>query len=205
MDAIQKLTEIFKQFPGIGPRQAKRFVYFLLGQENSYNTELSKLVSELQHDISCCTSCYRFFVKNSRHTTVCSICADTHRDKTAILIVSRDVDFENIEKTRTFTGYYFILGGTVPILAPEPASLIHQKELMEVISKRSKAGLKEVILAFDLNPEGEHTREYIQQILGPLSIKHGFTISLLGRGLSMGSELEYSDTDTLKSALNSRK
>jgi recombination protein RecR len=122
------------------------------------------------------------------------------------MIVSRDVDFENIEKTKSFSGYYFILGGSVPILEPSPEQKIRQKELVAVVEKRANGNqLKEIILALDNNPEGENTREHIQSVLGPLSIKYGFKLSSLGRGLSTGSELEYTDPDTLRDALSNRR
>ena len=211
MDTIQKLIELFRQFPGIGPRQAKRFVYFLLSQKNGYTTDLSKLLSELKNDIAECSSCHRFFPllrQGSAGQALCNICSDPKREASLLMIVSRDVDFENIEKTKSFTGYYFILGGTVPILDESPAERIRQKELLKLIespSQGSGESRKEIIMALDANPEGEYTRDYITRLLGPLSIKYGFKISTLGRGLSTGSELEYSDPDTIKSALQSRK
>ncbi len=222
MDSIQKLTELFKQFPGIGPRQAKRFVYFLLGQKNGYSAELSRLISELKNEIACCEMCFRFFPKDKadasgrlpdlqqgglerRGSLTCPICRDQKRDKTKLMIVSRDVDFENIEKTHSFNGYYFVLGGLLPILEKEPQEKIRQKELMDILTKRVKSGLKEIILALDYNPEGENTRDHLTGLLGPFGIKLGFTLSSLGRGLSTGSELEYSDPDTIKNALNNRK
>jgi recombination protein RecR len=205
MDSIQRLTELFRQFPGIGPRQAKRFVYFLLSQPNGYASDLSKLVSELKLEITQCDMCMRFFPKDKNNSTTCSICRDIKRDASALMIVSRDVDFENIEKTKSFNGYYFILGGNIQILEMHPEEKIRQKELLQVVEKRSKQNLKEIILALDNNPEGENTREYIEKLLGGTSIKLGFKISSLGRGLSTGSELEYSDPDTIKNALQSRK
>jgi recombinational DNA repair protein RecR len=69
----------------------------------------------------------------------------------------------------------------------------------------SEAGLKEVILATSVNPEGEHTASYIAGLLKQLKDAHGFRISTLGRGLSTGTELEYSDSETLKSALQNRR
>lgn len=205
MDSIQKLTELFKMFPGIGPRQAKRFVYFLLGQKNGYSNELAQLINELKKEIACCEMCFRFYPKDKSENALCSICRDEKRDKKSLMIVARDVDFENIERTKSFNGYYFILGGLLPILEKSPEEKIREKELIDIVNKRSKVGLKEIILALDYNPEGENTRDHITRILGPLSIKLGFTISSLGRGLSTGSELEYSDPDTIKNALNNRK
>jgi len=220
MDSTDKLIELFKQFPGIGPRQAKRFVYFLLTRPNGYSAELAKLIGEIKSHVVCCDTCFRFFARNGKPATTCPICADKHRDDKTLMIVSHDVDFENVERTGSFGGYYFVLGGTVPILEKEPTKRIRQKELLEIVQKRvsrvtfgentprvtlDTEGLQEIIIALNYNPEGENTLTYLSQILRPLCEKHGIKISALGRGLSTGTELEYSDSDTIKNALKNRQ
>jgi recombination protein RecR len=205
MDSTDKLIELFKQFPGIGPRQAKRFVYFLLTRSSGYSSELSKLIGEIKSHVVCCDSCFRFFARNGHPATTCPICSDTSRDGKQLMIVSHDVDFENVERTGSFDGYYFILGGTVPILEKEPTKRIRQKELLEVVQKKIKNGLSEIITALNYNPEGENTLTYLFQILRPICEKHDIKISTLGRGLSTGTELEYSDSDTIKNALRNRQ
>lgn len=203
MDNTQKLIELFKEFPGIGPRQAKRFVYFLLNRNPAYSADLSKLISEVRSTVHSCDTCFRFFPNTT--STKCSTCRDTSRDKSLLMIVSNDVDFENIEKTHFFNGYYFMLGGSVPILEKNPEKRIRQKELLETIEKKANDGLKEIIMALNYNPEGENTLTYLSEILKPLSDKNGIKISTLGRGLSTGTELEYSDSDTIKNALKNRQ
>lgn len=205
MNTIDKLTEIFKDFPGIGPRQAKRFVYFLLGQNDKYIEETSNLLKELKNDIGLCEKCFRFYIKNSNNIKICNICSNNFRENSLLMIVSRDVDFENIEKTKNYNGNYFILGGTIPILEKNPERKIRQKELMEILSERINNGLKEIIIALDYNPEGENTIEYIKNLLKPICEKNNIKLSTLGKGLSTGTELEYSDKDTLKSALENRR
>lgn len=64
--------------------------------------------------------------------------------------------------------------------------------------------LKEIIIAMNATTEGEHTGDYLVKILEPLSTKYHIKISHLGRGISTGTELEYSDADTIKNALNTR-
>lgn len=203
MDNTQKLIELFKEFPGIGPRQAKRFVYFLLNKNPSYANDLAKLMTDVRATVHSCDTCFRFF-PNTTHTT-CSVCRDNTRDKKTLMLVSHDVDFENIEKTHFYNGYYFILGGTVPILEKIPEKRIRQKDLVETIEKKIDNGLSEIIMALNYNPEGENTLSYLTQILKPVTEKNNIRISTLGRGLSTGTELEYSDSDTIKNALKNRQ
>lgn len=213
MDNTEKLIELFKEFPGIGPRQAKRFVYFLLTRNNGYSGELSRLIAEIKSNVMVCQSCFRFFAinpkmnvaKNDLKNGICSICLDESRDKNLLMLVSHDVDFENVEKTKFFNGYYFVLGGTIPILEKNPEQRIRQRELLEIVERKTAENLKEIIIALNYNPEGENTLTYLKQILLPLTEKSNIKISTLGRGLSTGTELEYSDSDTIKNALKNRQ
>ncbi|MBX4197711.1 toprim domain-containing protein [Candidatus Parcubacteria bacterium] len=203
MNSIQKLTEYFSEFPGIGPRQARRFVYYLLTRNQDSLHELTHLIQDLKKDIKVCQSCFRFFQDAKQHP-VCSICESTSRDHTVRMIVSRDTDLESIEKTKSFNGLYFVLGGTVPILEKNPESRVRSKELLKMIEHEAEKELKEVILAMNATPEGENTGEYVEHLLKPLAEKHTLKISHLGKGISTGTELEYSDADTLKNALKNR-
>jgi len=202
MNAIDELTEQFKKFPGIGNRQAKRFVYFLLTQNGNTLSKLSKLVSELKKETSQCSSCFRFF-ESKNESTSCDICSDPNIDKTKLMIVEKDVDFENIKKMGVYPGKFFILGGTIPILEREPTKKIRAKQLVDIIEK-NKNELEEIILALSINPEGENTLQYVKKILELLAEKYDIKITTLGRGLSTGTELEYSDSDTFQNALKNR-
>lgn len=201
-DAITKLTNLFVEFPGIGKRQAKRFVYFLLTQDTVFIGKLTKVLKELQSDITECSKCHQFFVGQTTQGELCTICANTARDTNSLMIVEKDIDLENIEHSGAYTGLYFVLGGTVPVLDDSPTDRIRAKELRERIESTPP---QEIILATSANPEGENTAEYIRRLLAPLQEKHNFTLSTLGRGLSTGTELEYSDADTIKNALANRQ
>ncbi|MDP2642066.1 MAG: toprim domain-containing protein [bacterium] len=196
MNSIDKLSEMFSRFPGIGPRQAKRFVYFLLSRNGDYTGELVKAVQELKKEIIQCSECMRFFAKNGHTTKLCSICSDDTRDSSMLMIVPRDIDFEAVEKSGSYNGYYFILGGVVPILEKEPAKKIRISNLEARIKKGLESGLKEIILAMNANLDGENTAEFIKQKYQGLTL----IFSTLGRGLSTGAELEYADPETLKNA-----
>jgi recombination protein RecR len=121
------------------------------------------------------------------------------------MIVAKDVDLDAVEKSRVYDGLYFVLGGSIPLFDQEPEEKIRSKELLQSIESRAKSGLKEIILALSLNAEGEHTRELIESLLSPTVKKLGIDMYTLGRGLSTGTELEYSDSETIKNALLSKK
>lgn len=204
MNSIDKLVQIFSQFPGIGPRQARRFVYYLLTRTNDTLEDLSKHISDLKKDVVICKDCKRFFEKKHDKAILCDICNDQTRDKTLLMLVQRDIDLESVEKNGAFSGVYFVLGGSVPILEKEPEKKIRLNELKTFIDVKIKEGLKEIILGVNWNPEGENTADFIERFLRPTTEKHKIKISHLGKGLSMGSELEYTDPDTLKNALKNR-
>jgi recombination protein RecR len=210
MDAIEKLTEAFRQFPGIGPRQARRFVYFLLTRSPANIDELTVLIKQLNLNISVCASCFRYFPLNERKAanSLCSICNNPERDWTLLMIVARDIDLQAMEKSRAYDGLYFVLGGIVPILDEAPQRHIRQTELEETVEARAadvSQPLKEIIVATSVNPEGEHTALYVSSLLKEVTDLHNIKVSTLGRGLSTGTELEYSDSDTIKSALENRR
>lgn len=203
MDSIDKLTEMFKEFPGIGERQARRFVYFLMFKNNEYANNLSKLILELKKDVSQCKECFKFFLNNKSQSNICEICNNTNVDTTLLMVVEKDSDLESVEKSKVYGGRYFILGGLVPIVEKNTKSRVRVEELKNKINKTE--GLHEVILAFSLSPQGDHTDVYVREQIKDICDKKNIKISSLGRGLSTGTELEYSDNDTLKYALKNRQ
>ena len=196
---VDRLIESFLKFPGIGPRQAKRFVYFLAGESKAYVDNLAKLILEVKSGMKQCESCYRYFnsSKSGVDEDLCSVCSGASRDSSVIMAVEKDVDLENIERTGNFRGKYFVLGGLLS-LAGNGTAEVRLKQLFEKVQKEKPA---EIILATSATVEGENTNLYIERILEPLKVK----ITRLGRGLSTGAELEYSDSDTIENALKNRK
>lgn len=215
MNPIQKLTDAFEHFPGIGPRQARRFVQYLLSSSPSQRAELSDAIKKLGVGSMQCKKCFRWFVKNNAGDELCSICGNARRDEGLLFVVEKDADIDNVEKSG-FRGLYFVLGGTVPLAAEEPAKHVRMRELLKRIEAESVASpreirgdatdakLREVILGLSATTEGDHTRLILQEKIMPIAEGFGLKLSSLGRGLSTGSELEYADPDTIANALNSR-
>ncbi len=201
---IEKLAELFKEFPGIGERQAKRFVYFLLAKHPTYLRELSDGIKTIKESISQCQMCYRYFEKHD--TRICDICSNPKTDMSSLLIIEKDSDLEAVKRSGTYKGAYFVFGGVIPVADEKTIGFTRIKELEKRIEQETSAGtLKEIILAFSLSPQGDYTDMYLKQVLTPLLNNETTKLTSLGRGLSTGSELEYSDRDTLSYALQNRK
>lgn len=198
-DPIERLTDLFEKFPGIGPRQAQRFVQFLLRSSPAVRREMADALERLGGSVHQCQSCMRFFAGGEK---ICGICGNDARDRSQLAIIASDADLAALERSGTYRGMYFVLGGTVS-LASEKMTGLRTKELLASIPARAKEGLSEIILAFPANPEGDATatrlREEISERFPVLEV------TMLGRGLSTGSELEYADPDTLKSAFDNRR
>ncbi len=206
MNNLEKLIAYFEKFPGVGLRQARRFAFHILTLPPSDTAEIAELITSLADTVTECGSCHRFFSESGTKQARCKICRDENRDVSKLLIVARDSDIDAIERSRVYDGYYFVLGGTVSLIATQN----HQTKLRSgalkarIESAISSTLLKEVILAFAINPDGENTSRFIETLLSEFVAKSGLTISYLGRGLSTGSELEYADPETIKNALAHR-
>ncbi len=205
MNAIDKLSEQFKRFPGIGPRQARRFVYHLLKQHTSDVDRLSESIKDLKKNIKVCSDSYYHFYANNPDETLSPIARDPSRDDSVLMVLTSDTDLESVEKQGVFNGRYFVLGGLLGALEEKPDEKIRSRELKKLIQKKAKNGLKEIVLALPINIDGETTHNYIIGILSPLKEKYSLNISTLGRGLSTGTELEYIDESTMRSAFENRR
>lgn len=202
---IDDLAELFSKFPGIGPRQSRRFVYFLLRQNKGYIEQLSRSLLELKKETAICTECHQFF-PDSAGKKLCRICSNPARDRSTLMIVEKDVDLENVERTSVYNGVYFVLGGTVPLTNEEPDKYIRLNDLLARVTNGIKNdSLSEIILATNATTEGDHTADYLDAKLALFATNDNVKITHLGRGLSTGTELEYSDKETLRAALSSRR
>ncbi|MCK4781378.1 recombination protein RecR [Candidatus Parcubacteria bacterium] len=191
----QKLIDEFSKFPTIGPRTAARFVFYLIHLPVEKVENLTNSILELKKAIKICTFCFNSYEGDQKF---CEICLDPRRDKTLLCIVEKETDLISIEKTKTYKGFYFVLGGTVSTLKKQDIEKLRIKELIQRIKK---ANFKEIILALNPTTEGEATILYLERALKPLGRK----ITHLARGLPTGAELEYADKETLKSALQRRE
>ena len=205
---IQRIIDLFSRFPGIGPRQAARFAFFILKEKDPFIGDLRAALQEAEERIGICDTCFRMMERENGTIRSCVICADTRRETHMVAVVEKESDMRNMESMGAYRGLYHVLGGVISPLDPDSPKTLRLRELYDRVEARLTGAENpyEVILATNSTTEGDTTLRYIERILAPLQSTHShLTISRLGRGLSLGSELEYVDEITLKNALTNRK
>ncbi len=212
-NTLDELTEMLRGLPGIGPRQARRLALFIVRKERPWVQSLAQTIVRARSEVALCSRCMRMF-PSSGHTE-CPICMNTTRETNTLMLVEKDVDLENIERTGVYRGLYFVLGGTVSALDKDPEAKIRIRDLEQRIrntatdrdgARGEKDGgtISEVIFALSATTEGEDTAQYLKERLTPLIRSHNIRVTVLGRGLSTGTELEYVDAETMRNALRGR-
>lgn len=209
MNPTEKLQELFLKFPGIGPKQAARFVYFLLRQKEAYKTDLAKNIEMLKDSSHICEMCLRVFSKSkNQEKKLCSICEDESRDAKSLMIVVKELDIDAIEKTGFYNGKYFVLGSVLPFLTEKPTEILNIRELVNLIHtnlQNEEKSISEVIFALPATDEGENTIDYLKKTLSQIVGIESIKMSTLARGLSTGLDIEYVDKNTFKEAFNHRE
>ena len=192
-ESINNLIEEFNKLPGIGPKTAEKFVFYLIKQSPNDLEKFSQSLLNLKNEIKLCNNCFNFSSSDP-----CKNCSDSSRDNLILCIVAEPADIMAIEKTNQFNGKYFVLGGVIDQpngIGPE------QLRIKELENKLSKNGINEVIVATNPDMEGETTALYLSKLLKKYKIK----TTRIARGLPMGGDIEYADEITLSSALENRK
>jgi recombination protein RecR len=193
--ALTDLIEAFSLLPGVGPRTAERYAYYLVRRDAQSLNQLAHALENLHGGIGYCK---KTFVLVPAGQELSDLYTDDKRNKTVVAVVAEPFDVVAIENTGQFDGTYHVLGGLVsPIDGIDPEQL-HIKELVQRIDEDH---VKEIILATSASVEGESTALYIQQQIG----KRDISITRLARGLPIGLDLEYADQITLGRALEGRQ
>lgn len=205
--SLQKTINLLMKFPGVGPRQAARFAFFLMKEHRELIPEFTEAFKELAENVTTCSRCFRSMEKQSAES-LCNFCLPNgKRTQHLITVVEKESDMQNLERTGAYQGTYHLLGGTIAALDADSPKRLHLKDLYErVKGMLATTPACELILATNPTTEGDVTAIYIERVFtGLKSAYPQFKISRLARGLSLGAELEYADEVTLKQALINRK
>ncbi|MBU2563471.1 MAG: recombination mediator RecR [Candidatus Hydromicrobium sp.] len=191
--SVENLINEFRKLPGIGPKSAKRIVFFLLKLSHSDIVKFSKNLIEMKEKVKFCSQCYSLTEED-----ICHICRDQSRDRKKICIVEEVSDVIIVEKTGEYKGLYHILGGLLSPIENVGPDEIRVPRLLERVKANN---IEEVIIAVNPTVEGESTGMYLKKILVPLGVK----VTKLASGLPVGSDLEYADEVTIGRAISDRR
>ncbi len=195
-EPIQKVADELSNLPSIGPRQAIRLAFYLIGEKTEDVHKLAVNINNLRK----LKLCKRCFFPHQNHGDLCDICANQNRNQSAIMIVEKETDLISLENTKKFTGRYFVTGRIPKTGLLEHGQKSRLESLKKYIEKELGGKAREIIFAFNPSSLGDFQVTLLMKELAPFTEK----ISRLGRGLPTGGEIEFADDETLGSALDRR-
>lgn len=187
-NAVSELSRL----PGIGRKTALRLALHLLRQPEELAESLGNSLIRMRREMRYCSVCH-----NVSESEVCPICSDSRRNPEVVCVVENVKDVLTVEATREHHGLYHVLGGLIsPLEGVRPQDI----EIDSLVDRVSRSGIGEVILALSPTMEGDTTAFYIYRRLRELPVK----VTVIARGVSVGSELEYADELTLGRSIQQR-
>ncbi len=194
--ALENVIEALGHLPGVGPRTAERYAYYLFRADENISKNISSTLDSLHSGVKSCPKTFALIDSNEE---VSPLYSDEKRDKKTILVVEEPLDIYAIEQTKAFSGTYHVLGGAISPIDGITPERLHIKEL---ITRVKDDEATEVIIATNPSVEGESTALLLQKMLSENFPE--LKITRLARGLPLGVDLSYADQITLSAALNNR-
>ncbi|MDI6786751.1 MAG: recombination mediator RecR [Planctomycetota bacterium] len=200
LNALSNLISELSKLPGLGERSAERLAFHILKMQSSARQSIADSIISLR-DIKLCQKCFNLV--GNIDEPFCDICSDDSRERSVICVVEQIEDLWRIEKTDVYKGLYHVLHGVIsPLDGKGPEDIT----LEQLINRVKSCSPKEIILSTNPTVEGDNTALYIQKELKKPFIENGLIkITRLGRGVPVGSSIEYLNKAILISALMERK
>ncbi len=189
---IERLIQLLARLPGLGPRSARRAALHLIRKREELLAPLSDAMNVAREKIVVCASC-----GNVDTSDPCTLCRDTRRDATTLVVVETVADLWALERAGATRGRYHVLGG---VLSPLDGVGPKDINLAALAERVREEGVREVILAVNATVDGQTTAHYIVDLLAGLDVK----VTRLAHGVPVGGELDYLDEGTLAAALRQR-
>ncbi|MDO8977993.1 MAG: recombination mediator RecR [Afipia sp.] len=189
---IERLIQLLARLPGLGPRSARRAALHLIKKREALMTPLSSALQVAIEKIQVCNTCGNIDTQNP-----CTVCTDTRRDPSIIVVVADVADLWALERAHATNGFYHVLGATLsPLDGVGPQDLTIDALVQRALDPR----VTEIILALNATVDGQTTAHYITDLLQDANVK----VTRLAHGVPVGGELDYLDEGTLSAAMRQR-
>ena len=192
-EPMARLIDELRKLPGVGTKSAQRYAFHILRSSDHDATSLADAIRALKQHLHLCSVC-----NNITDIDPCVYCTNPARNQRLICVVEEPTNINAIEKTRTYSGVYHVLHGT---LSPVNGVGPEQLRLRNLWPRLSDA--EELILATSPTVEGEATARYL---LDDIRKTHPtLHISRIATGVPAGSDIEYADEVTMTRSLEGRR
>ena len=189
-DPLDALVHHLSRLPGIGSKSAARLAHHIVRTEG-FAGDLADALQGVRDGVGRCGTCFHLSSSDP-----CSLCEDPRRDGSIICVVERSQDLQALERSGSYRGRYHVLEGVLAPLDGVGPDDLRVRELVQRLMD-----VQEIILATNPTTQGDVTALYIANLVKPLGVR----VTRLARGMSVGAELEYTDSSTLARALEERR
>lgn len=191
---FEYLVDALKSLPGVGTKNAKKWAYYLLNQDERYINDFVSRIKNAKQNIQYCIEC-----GNIANSNKCAICSNPLRDENQICVVATVEDLDRIEESGNYNGLYHVTHGELSI---RKNVLVKHTNIDTLLSRLKKhPEVNEIIIATNFTHDGEMTASYIVNLLENINVR----IYRIGFGLPLNSAVDYADNETLKYALSNKR
>ena len=190
---IERLIQLLARLPGLGSRSARKAALALLKRRHELLEPLASAMQEAARNLVACEVC-----ANLDTVSPCTICSDTRRDRSLVVVVEEIGDLWALERAGVVNGLYHVLGGH---LSPLDGIGPDQLNITRLVERAHAGEVREALLALNATVEGQSTAHYVREQLANADVK----VSGLQHGVPVGGELDYLDEGTLAAAIRARR
>lgn len=192
-ESVSLLIDRLARLPGIGRKSAERLTYHLLRIHETEALALADAIRGVRQNVHYCKVCF-----NLAEEDLCGICQNPNRDRSTLCVVEQPRDLMALEQSGIYRGMYHVLLGRI---APLDNMGPEQLTLDQLVQRVSEGEIEEVIMGTNPTVEGDGTALYVSNLLSSFDVK----ITRLARGITPGSNLEYTNKEILADAMSGRQ
>ena len=189
---MQKMMRCLQQVPFLASKNLYRVMSHFLKMDPKQLEVFCQTLVEAHAGLVECSICFAWHEKDGG----CLYCSDASRDRSIICVVATWQDLLMIERTRSFSGMYHVLGGVIfPLSGIGPDDLT-----IDELVDRVDASVKEIVFTINQTPEGEATASFSAKKIKGRDVH----LSCLAKGIPIGAMLEGIDKITIHKAMQGR-